>query len=53
MTSRGRMGGKGNGGEGEIQKKVNPHNPPNGQGMPHQSPLAPTLLPLLVTRWGS
>ena len=34
-------------------ERVNPHNPPNGQGMPHQSPLAPTLLPLLVTRWGS
>ena len=36
-----------------IMERVNPHNPPNGQGMPHQSPLAPTLLPLLVTRWGS
>ena len=37
----------------DYGERVNPHNPPNGQGMPDQSPLAPTLLPLLVTRWGS
>ena len=36
----------------DYGERVNPHNPPNGQGMPHQSPLAPTLLPLLVKGGG-
>ena len=37
-----------------IMERVNPHNPPNGQGMPHQSPLAPILLILKLseTGWG-